>query len=519
MDSRSLREDRPSEHLLETAALAWRGKDFETYFRLMREADRLEPNNPLLLLDLGAVHGTRMEFGEAQRCFDAAISASSDRVGMLAAVALQSRNCLRYDWAERYLTLAGAEPGASADTLAKLAEMCERLRRGDAAEAAVDRALALDSRCDLAMLVRGRLRRSVGRLGEAEHDVREVLAGTNPDGWSTRIRAGYELATNLDRQARYDEAMAVLAATKSEILPNAAAAFTEQQVVQRRLREIASGLTAKQIRRWTAAAESSARPVAILGGHPRSGTTLLEQVLDAHPRVVSAEETPVFFETYLHLRRTFSPEVGMLGVLDGVSAATVRQSRSSYFRMIDAFLESTGTPLGPGKTLIDKNPSLTSMLPALVRVLPSARFIIALRDPRDVCLSCYTQPLPINPVSSAYLTLARTVDEYCSVMGFWLALKPLLAERTLEVKYEDVVDDLRGQAGKTLEFLGLGWEAEVAHFDERARKKLVRSPTYAEVARPISRGAVGRWRHYRSHLEPYLKKLSPFVKAFGYEPE
>jgi tetratricopeptide (TPR) repeat protein len=501
------------------ASEAGRRKDFETYFRLMHEADRLAPGNPMLLLDLGAAYGARMEFARAQQYFEAAIVASEDRAEVLAAAGLRSRNCLRYDWAEHYLKLAAAQPGMTPDTLGKQAEMCERLRRTDEAQAAVDRALKIDPNCDLAMLVRSRLRRSAGRLTEGEQDARDVLARDNADGWSTRIRAGYELAANLDRQCRYDEAMAALAHAKSEIIPNAILAFAEQQIVQRRLREIAAGVTAERLRKWAAAHTGEPRPIAVLAGHPRSGTTLLEQLLDAHPDVVSAEETPIFFETYLHLRRTFPPEVGMLGVLEGVSNASVRQGRSSYFRMVDAFLDATGTPGGPGKFLIDKNPSLTSMLPALVRVLPGVRIIIALRDPRDVCLSCYMQPLPINPVSSAYLSLERTVDEYCSVMGFWLALKPLLGARTLEVRYEDVVDDVRGQAERTLNFLGLEWDPSIAKFHERAAEKLVRSPTYAEVSRPISKGAIGRWRHYRSHLEPYLHKLAPFVKAFGYQSD
>jgi tetratricopeptide (TPR) repeat protein len=521
MSGASSAELSPTLRLRHTAADAWRSRDFETYFRLMREAARLSPDDVRLLIDLGAAHGARMEFADAARCFDGAVAASSDRAATLAAVGLQSRNCLRYDWAEKYLALAAAEPGADAATLAKLAEMSERLRRTDAASAAVDRALWIDPRSELALLVRGRLHRSAGRLVDGERDVRDVLARTDPDGWSTRIRAGYELAANLDRQGRYDEAIAALAAAKAEIIPNATGAFAEQQLVQRRLREIAAGLTSARMKKWAtaAAADGQRRPVAVLAGHPRSGTTLLEQLLDAHPSAVSAEETPIFFETYLHLRRTFPPAVGMVGVLDGSSPAAVRQARGGYFRMIDAFLEATGTPAGPGKTLIDKNPSLTSMVPALVRVLPDVRLIVALRDPRDVCLSCYMQPLPINPVSSAYLTLERTVDEYCSVMAFWLAVKPLLPVPALQVKYEDVVDDVRGQAEKTLRFLGLDWDERVAKFDERARQKLVRSPTYAEVARPVSRGAVGRWQRYRTHLEPVLAKLAPFVRAFGYPME
>ena len=72
--------------------------------------------------------------------------------------------------------------------------------------------------------------------------------------------------------------------------------------------------------------------------------------------MVSAEETPIFFNTYLQLRRNFPADAGMIDVLDGVSAASVRQVRSGDFRMVDAFLEAMGTPAGPDKLLIDKTP-------------------------------------------------------------------------------------------------------------------------------------------------------------------
>jgi hypothetical protein len=86
----------------------------------------------------------------------------------------------------------------------------------------------------------------------------------------------------------------------------------------------------------------------------------------------------------------------------------------------------------------------------------------------------------------------------------------------IEVRYEDLVDDLESVSRRVLEFLGLSWDARVLRFNEHARKKLVRSPTYAQVAQPISKGAVGRWRNYQKYLEPCLETLEPFVKAFGY---
>ena len=87
----------------------------------------------------------------------------------------------------------------------------------------------------------------------------------------------------------------------------------------------------------------------------------------------------------------------------------------------------------------------------------------------------------------------------------------------MEVRYEEMVADLEGVARRTLEFLGLPWNERVLRFNEHARQKLVRSPTYADVAKPVFKGAIGRWRNYEKHLEPWLNKLSPLLKASGYE--
>jgi hypothetical protein len=93
----------------------------------------------------------------------------------------------------------------------------------------------------------------------------------------------------------------------------------------------------------------------------------------------------------------------------------------------------------------------------------------------------------------------------------------MLAGHYLQIRYEDMVEDLESVSRKTLDFLGVPWDVGVLKFDEHARHKQVRSPTYADVAKPVFKTAVGRWRNYQKHLEPFLEKLEPFVKAFGYE--
>jgi hypothetical protein len=166
---------------------------------------------------------------------------------------------------------------------------------------------------------------------------------------------------------------------------------------------------------------------------------------------------------------------------------------------------------------LDKNPSLTALVPAMVCVVPETKFLTALRDPRDVCLSCFMQPLPLNQTSAIFLTLEGTVEEYTSMMGLWKAMAPRLPNPYLEVRYEDLVEDLPAVARRALEFLGVPWDPGVLRFNEHAQKKLVRSPTYQDVTKPVTKTAVGRWRNYQKYLEPHLEKLAPFVSAFGYD--
>jgi hypothetical protein len=126
------------------------------------------------------------------------------------------------------------------------------------------------------------------------------------------------------------------------------------------------------------------------------------------------------------------------------------------------------------------------------------------------------QPLPLNLTSASYLSLEGTVKEYAALMGIWRDMGPRMRNPFIEVRYEELVEDLEFVAKRVLEFLGLPWDARVLHFDEHARQKLVRSPTYADVAKPVFKGAVGRWRNYEKYLAPWSEKLEPFVKAFGY---
>ena len=251
----------------------------------------------------------------------------------------------------------------------------------------------------------------------------------------------------------------------------------------------------------------------MLTGFPRSGTTLLEQVLDAHPAVASVEEAEAFSdEALLWLSDGQPPESPVLQLLDDQPQARIADARERYLRAMEALV---GASLD-GRLLVDKNPALNLLIPAMRRVFPEMRIIMALRDPRDVVASCFLRRLPINPVSVWYLTLERTVQRYLIDMSAWLKLRELI-DGWVEVRYEQTVADLPAEAARMLAALELPWDDAVLAYRERAETRPVFSPTYEAVAKPLYASSIGRWRHYERHLAPVLETLAPIVKALGYD--
>jgi tetratricopeptide (TPR) repeat protein len=402
---------------------------------------------------------------------------------------------------------------ASPELFARMAEFYEHLARVDEARALVDRALHLDRKCAPALLMRARLDRQAGRLEDAERTLRSFPANAE-----RHMRAGgyYELGMVLDRLGRYDEAMAAFLEAKALLRPDVTPLLTRLQKARSLIRDRQSGFTAEAFRRWHEFGShlQPVRRLAFLGGHPRSGTTLLEQVLDSHPDIVSAEETKVFVDDVLKpLSSSLADGSPMLAFLEPAQTDALQQRRAAYFRSMDLLLAKSVAD----RLLIDKNPALTVLIPAFIRVFPETKVLVALRDPRDVVLSCFMQTtVQITPDNASYLSLGETADGYTLVMGGWRKFAPLIKNPWLEVKYEDTVEDLESVSRRVLEFMGVPWDARVLAFHEHARQKWVKTPSYADVTKPVFKRAVGRWRNYQKYLEPHLEKLEPFVKAFGY---
>jgi hypothetical protein len=150
-------------------------------------------------------------------------------------------------------------------------------------------------------------------------------------------------------------------------------------------------------------------------------------------------------------------------------------------------------------------------------LFPQAKIVVALRDPRDACLSCFMQKFEINDAMANFLDLQTTGLAYEAVMGLWLHYRTNLDDSWLEYRYEDLVEKFDETVTQVLDFIGVGWHEEIVGYRHAAKQRVISTPSYRDVTAPVNTRALARWRRYERDLTPILPLLEPFVEIFGYE--
>lgn len=301
-----------------------------------------------------------------------------------------------------------------------------------------------------------------------------------------RVEAGFALASLLDRAGDYDRAFALFAA--SNALARRRLADHGQRFDLAALR---ATIDARQ-RLYTPAFFAAGagwgvpdeRPVFVVG-MPRSGTTLVEQILASHPAAAGVGE---------------GNHVGALSAAADAAAHAGHWDRATSRRLAAGHLQRLAS-LAPGAArVVDKTPDNVFHLGLIAVLFPAARIVLCRRDPRDICLSCFCQGFA-EPI--AYATdladCAQRLQEVDRLVAHWQAVLPLPIHT---VQYEALVANLEAEAGRLVGFLGLDWDPACLAFHRQGHE--VRSASLWQVRQPVHTGSVGRWRHYRTHLGPLL---------------
>lgn len=254
--------------------------------------------------------------------------------------------------------------------------------------------------------------------------------------------------------------------------------------------------------------DNLAQPI-VLVGFPRSGTTLLDQILNSHTALITIEEKA----TLANIAGKFYGSEEKLRSLWSLSGHDLSICRQTYWSNAANFL---GEPIN-NSMLVDKLSLNIRRLDIYARLFPEIKIIVALRDPRDVVLSNYMQMYRLNPEMAANLSLTNSARYYSKVMQLYLIFRKFIPDNIHEIRYEDVVCNLKVESIKLLQFLGLEWECGLERYYESAKGRYIRTPSYDQVTKPIYHDAIGRWKNYECHLEGIKPILQPFVKEFGYQ--
>jgi tetratricopeptide (TPR) repeat protein len=245
-------------------------------------------------------------------------------------------------------------------------------------------------------------------------------------------------------------------------------------------------------------------PLFILG-MPRSGTTLVEQILASHPEVHGAGELKKLNELFVSLRHRLTPDLGIPRIARLIDRAVAQDLGREYLNHL------TGFALGR-RIITDKMPFNFRMLGLIALLFPKARIIHCRRDPRDIGLSCYFARFQ-NEMSFAFnlVEIGRYYCDYERLMAHW---RQVVGNPMIEVQYEALIADQEGETRRLLEFCGLEWDERCLKFYDTERAVLTASSW--QVRQPVYASSVGRWQHYKEWLEPLFAALGPYAR--GAEP-
>lgn len=450
-----------ADHHYQMACAAWLGGDFANVESSLLEAAYLEPHHPAVQESL-ALWFVRQ--GDITQALDHS------------ALALATHPC-NPDY-----IITRAEILAADGQIAAAWQVIEPLVASHAPTVQFVRALsAIAPKIERLPLAIDLAQRAIIAPGATQRDRSQVL---------------FILANLLEQAGRYDEAF-----THARLANELGRRPFDPQAHSADIYARIGYYSRRRMRSLPRATHGDSRPVFIVG-MPRSGTTLVEQILASHHDVHGAGELSRLTEIIRGATQApWSAGQPFPDCWDNLSVRNANELAGQYLATINALSRSA-------TYVTDKMPLHYLFLGTIQILFPDSKIIHCVRDPRDTCLSCYfTDFAAQNEFSFDLGHLANYYRDYVRLMDHW---KLVLKLPILEVRYEQLVGDFESQARRMLDFLELPWDESCARFFQNRRP--VSSASRDQVRRPLYASSVGRWRHYQKHMAA----LTPLLQEAGY---
>jgi tetratricopeptide (TPR) repeat protein len=401
-----------------------------------------------------------------------------------------------------------AEP-RNAEALSHLANLAAQRGDAKAAREYATRALQVDPRQSAALLALATADVEDQKFEDALARVKPLLMDTS---LVNRSIAQGLAGDALDGSNRAEEAFRAYTAAKDTLKafyqPVYEASGTERALARVNRLERYFGSAPKDV--WQAhkndAPQGPMKTHVFLVGFPRSGTTLLEQILASHRDIVSMEERDCLIDAE---REFLTPEG--LNRLTTMQSDDLTVAREAYWRRVE---EAGVTPSAP--VFVDKMPLNTVLLCLIAKLFPQAKILFALRDPRDVVLSCFRRRFVMTAQMYELITLEGAAKYYDAVMQLVQRYREKLDLDVHELRYEAMVVDLEAEVRAVCTFIGIEWDEAMREFAGRARERGIDTPSAAQVSRGLYTQGAGQWQRYAAQLAPVMPLLDPWLTRYGY---
>ena len=249
-------------------------------------------------------------------------------------------------------------------------------------------------------------------------------------------------------------------------------------------------------------------PVFLIG-FPRSGTTLLDSILRSHDSIEVLEEKPLIENFIKNLEHKINNDFSKL---ENIDQSFFNQMRKTYFDDRNNYIKPK-----KDKIYIDKLPLNIVHVAEIFSFFPNSKFILALRNPYDVVLSCFMQYFGANSAMLNFTSLKDSAKLYDLIMSLWLIYLDKFPIKVHQVKYEQLVQNFDDSINKLLSFLELEWSDNLKEYYKTAEKRgIINTPSYRQINQPLYKKSIGRWKNYEDHFLEVKDILDKWTKIFNY---
>jgi len=478
---------------------------------VLQQALIIAPDDPVVLTTLAIMYREERRLRDAVLHCDAAIRACPTYASAWLERGFVLSTGGSFERAtESYAEAARLDPGNAAPW-AGMAMIAARKGDHDLVRGHAERALAIDPHNLIATS-------ALATVAIEEGDHATVIARLQPllarpsSPSSERSNALNVLGDAFDKLGEVEDAFRAYVASKTEFAAVHADQFPPERETHREfIARVGASLLRSNTTDWPLdddmhVAHQADRHIFLLG-YPRSGTTLVENILASLPDVLALEERPTLREA----DEAFLTDEAGFEKLETLSAAGATPFREAYWNRVKAAgLDVTG------RTFVDMDPLKGIRLPLIARLFPNARVLVMRRDPRDVVWSCFHTNFALTSTSYEFTSLERTARHYDALMRLTQDSIALLPLATHDVRYDALVRDFDRTTQELCAFIDIPWNPALREFDRTARTRGVSTASAAQVRKPLYDGT-RQWERYRAQLQPVMPILQPWITLFGFD--